>query len=91
MLMEPRVPPAPGSTRSDSAWKSIQSAAPNLYFVISEGSALINLPSQESQGGASPVEVPTVALSGDMEGGIELEIIAQSPKRPGDLPGSALI
>lgn len=32
------------------SWKSIQPAASDLYFVISEGSALITLSSQESRG-----------------------------------------
>lgn len=83
--MESRVPPVLGLTLSDSSWKSIQPAASDLYFVISEDSALINLSSRESQQGASLAEVPTAALSGGMEGGMELEIVVQSPRRPREL------
>lgn len=89
--MEPRVPSALGPTLSDSAWKFIQPVASNYYCVISEGCALINLSGQESQGGSSPAESLTSTLSVGMEGGVELEIVVQSPRRPRDLPESSLI
>lgn len=46
--MELSVPPAPVLTLSDTAWKSLQLAATDLYLVISEGSVL-NFLSQKTE------------------------------------------